>query len=466
MERQIAGRRISKRICGRLTRDGQGQGRMAVTTRARATVGHPGNGPRKVQPDAMWRRGRSIRLMSGPLAALMAILACALAGATPASAQNVFTIAKYPVGAGARNAVAAKRVALREGRVRAFRSLLKRLVPVTDYRAIPTLPGDRVEGFVSGFTVNNEQNSGTEYYADLTFRFDDRAVRAFARDANLRIVDQQASPLVVVPLWSPAFFEERSRQVTGSGGGWSTTATAGVPAPLTPGAEAAPGAMQRSWSRAWEQLDLANALTPVRLRALRSGIAPSVLQQAYRADRGALAVIANEYRASGLMFAIMGPAPSPLFVRFALIGLDAQGPFLLERQLPRIEGDDRLTFEAAAVVGLGILEGRWKAAKAPRRYASAPAGDGMSADSNPAAALADARPVSFTLRISSLREWREMQDYLRDLPGARDIKVEGVLGRERDVSLVLPGGAQALQAALGQRGYALNDENGRLVAQR
>ena len=57
-------------------------------------------------------------------------------GARPCRAQaadNVFTVANYPVEAQAENAVAAKEKALAEGQQAAFRSLLKRLIPVTAY---------------------------------------------------------------------------------------------------------------------------------------------------------------------------------------------------------------------------------------------------------------------------------------------------------------------------------------------
>ena len=51
-----------------------------------------------------------------------------LAGAQ--AAETVFTVGNYPVEARADNAVAAKTQALADGQQAAFRSLLKRLVPV------------------------------------------------------------------------------------------------------------------------------------------------------------------------------------------------------------------------------------------------------------------------------------------------------------------------------------------------
>ena len=49
------------------------------------------------------------------------------------AAEEVFTVGNYPVEARADNAVAAKTKAMADGQQAAFRSLLKRLVPVTAY---------------------------------------------------------------------------------------------------------------------------------------------------------------------------------------------------------------------------------------------------------------------------------------------------------------------------------------------
>src|SRR5882724_4780838 len=73
------------------------------------------------------------------------------AGCLPAYAvETVFTVGNYPVEARADNAVAAKTQALADGQQAAFRSLLKRLVPVTAYPRIRRLAsvkaGDLIDG--------------------------------------------------------------------------------------------------------------------------------------------------------------------------------------------------------------------------------------------------------------------------------------------------------------------------------
>ena len=66
------------------------------------------------------------------------------------ASDNVYTIANYPIEARAENAVAAKEKALADGQQAAFRSLLKRLVPVTAFaqaRRLSSIKGaDLIEG--------------------------------------------------------------------------------------------------------------------------------------------------------------------------------------------------------------------------------------------------------------------------------------------------------------------------------
>ena len=73
------------------------------------------------------------------------------AASPAANPANVFKVAKYPVQAQAEDAVTAKAQALADAQQSAFRSLMKRLVPVTAYKRLPKLPLARVQDMVAGF---------------------------------------------------------------------------------------------------------------------------------------------------------------------------------------------------------------------------------------------------------------------------------------------------------------------------
>src|SRR5689334_605703 len=78
------------------------------------------------------------------LAIALGVCSSALLPCAPpavAGADAAYTVANYPVDATAANAVAAKDQALAEGQQAAFRSLLKRIVPVTAYKQLTKMVG-------------------------------------------------------------------------------------------------------------------------------------------------------------------------------------------------------------------------------------------------------------------------------------------------------------------------------------
>ena len=83
---------------------------------------------------------------------LVAALVLSAGAHTAAAADAVFTVGNYPVEARADNAVTAKTKALADGQQAAFRSLLKRLVPVT---AMARSPPDWMLPMAGGSTPND-----------------------------------------------------------------------------------------------------------------------------------------------------------------------------------------------------------------------------------------------------------------------------------------------------------------------
>ena len=140
------------------------------------------------------------RMTAPLLAALWTMPAALLAvpDAHAASQTNVYKVAKYPVQAQAEDAVTAKAQALADAQQGAFRSLMKRLVPVTAYKRLPKVPLARVQDMIAGFSVRSERNSSTEYLANYDFEFQPRAVREMLRSNGLLYVEDVAPPTVLV----------------------------------------------------------------------------------------------------------------------------------------------------------------------------------------------------------------------------------------------------------------------------
>ncbi|NOT71838.1 MAG: DUF2066 domain-containing protein [Hyphomicrobium sp.] len=358
----------------------------------------------------------------------------AVLGATAghaARADAAYTVANYPVEASDKSAVAAKEKALADGQKAAFRSLLKRIVPVTSYKKISRLSAVKAGDLVSGVSVRSERNSPTEYIASLDFSFQPEAVRQVLQREGISFVDAQAEAVTIVPVL---------RQ--------------GNP----PEAKSDSG----QWRAAWTGLDLAHTLTPVKLDDLKPVIHSDTVKMLTEGDDNGLRILAGEYKSDRVVLAIFEPDLAAKKVIVTLAGQDAVGPLLLKRTYRVSDGDLGYTSELAAVVALGVLEGRWKAVKAPAAggadAAYAPAG---SPSDQPAWAAggstnsAGGEAVSFTAEFTSLAQWNDIRTQLLDTPGVDDVNISTMSARSADVALRYPGGLQGLANAVGGRGLTL-----------
>ncbi|MEL6373289.1 MAG: DUF2066 domain-containing protein [Pseudomonadota bacterium] len=364
---------------------------------------------------------------------LIMALACAPAraplqiiplGAAPAQAQSgntrVFTVAKFPVEAEARDAVAAKRKALNEGQAAAFRTLLRRLVPVTSYSQLLQLRDVKAGNYVSGFSVRSERNSRTAYLASLDFTFRARAVRQLLRSRAIPFLDEQAPPTTLIPVYMPP------EAATGTS----------VPKALTQ----AEGS--RTWFDMWADLDVTNAIAPLKVRRRISQVHPDTFRSLANGDMNALRILEAEYNTPAIMIALAQPDLATGRLNVTLAGRDGVGRFILQRGY-RLQGDFVYTCELAAVVALGIIEGRWKATMVTTRGAGqAPARED---------------PVSrFVVTFSSPGQWEQVRTTIARLPGVSALDV-AVSARSATVTLRYPGGINDLaRALLEQRLYLRN----------
>lgn len=371
-------------------------------------------------------------LIRGRVAGLGAVVtgllyAAMAAGAAHAAATDTaFTIGNYPVDATAANAVAAKERALADGKQAAFRSLLKRLVPVTSYKRISKLANVKAADLIDGVSVRSERNSSTQYIANLDFAFQPSAVRTLLQREGIPFVDLPAPAVVLVPVYAapPA----------GQGA---------APAALTQAAG------QKAWTDAWKGLDVVHALAPVKLQALKPAVHSDTLQLMTRdGDGGGLRIATAEYASELVLFVLAEPDLGSMKLNVTLMGRDAVGQFALKRSY-RFQADDfGYTTELAALIALGTLEGRWKALKAR------PAVGGGTAGAQPL------QSVQLTIQFSTLREWEAIRQQIADTPGVEDLLVAGQSGRAVDLAVRFPGGGVQLANSLASQGLDIREVGG------
>lgn len=370
----------------------------------------------------------------GPLRAVVAaialVLPTCLAGLPAARAGDPFVVARYPVSATARDAVTAKREALEHGQKRAFRALARRLLPVTAYRSLPAPSLEQIEETLDGFAVRNEQNSRTEYVAVLDFRFRADSVRALLASFGHSLVEEQAPRVALVPVVLAADASNGETAVT-------TVADA-------------------RWPAAWSGLDLENALTPLGIVDVADRLAPSLMGQLLSGDAGALRVLQSELGAQEVVVVAVTPQPGGRQIQVSYAGHDHVGPFLLQRRLPVDDGDLGFAYEMAAVIGLGILEGRWKAIRATRA--------GLAAGTALASTSSDR--ISMFVRFNGMGEWIALQRELRAVPGLEGFDTGTVSARGAEIIADVAGGVASLEPSLRAIGLVVRNEAGMWIVSR
>ena len=356
-----------------------------------------------------------------------AILCLAIAmtgvGTFASASDTVFTVAKYPVEAVAKNAVAAKAKAHADGRDAALRSLLKRLVPVTAYPRLRRLGKLNSSQYLDGISVRSEQNSRTEYIATMDFMFRPAPVKDLLRRQGITFVEEQAQQITLIPVYLPP--ENNGARPPA---GYSL-------------AEGTQG-----WMDIWRDLDLEHTLTPVRLLPLKKQIHPDSVMRLLKGDGSAYRIFTTEYLSEYVILAVAEPDLGTKRLTVTLIGRDAVGPFRLKRSY-RINDDLFYASELSAVIALGVLEGRWKAIMA-RSGAGLAAGGGVP------------EPVRFVVTFSGAAQWRDIRTRIARTAGVEQMEVAGMSARGATVSLLYPGGAKQLARGLQAEGLYLRRAGG------
>jgi len=347
--------------------------------------------------------------------------------ALAAGANLPYTVANYPVEASADNAVAAKQQALADGQQAAFRSLLKRIVPVTAYKQLTRTSNVKAADFVSGVTVRSERNSATAYIANLDFSFQPDGVRSLLSRQGIPFVDEQAAPVTVV-----------------------TTSLQGEPA--------APSNDNGIWHRAWAGLDLDHTITPVSIADLKPDIQPDTIAKVLAGDDAGLRALNAAYGSKLIILAVSEPDLAAKKLTVTLAGRDTVGTILLKRTYRISDGDVDYASQLAAVVALGVLEGRWKATKSGAAAAPQAASDTPVWEASTGGGGED---VTFVAEFSGPGQWDQIRTQLLDTPGIDSLNILSVSDHDANITLKFVGGIRGLANTLAARGLRFaNTETG------
>lgn len=353
------------------------------------------------------------------------LILCGLAAAGPAfaasPADKPYTVANYPVDAAAKDAVTAKSKAIEDGQQAALHSLFKRLVPVTAYNRMDRLKVVKAAEYLDGFAVRSEQNSQTEYIASLDFSFQPDAVRELLRREGVPFVEEQAQRTVLVP----AIRESKE------------------------GAAASVRPAGGTWARVWRDLDLDNTLTPLKVEALKPDLPAGTSSALADGDGAALGVLAGAHKSQELIVAIADVDQAAGRLTVTVAGQDAVGPINWRRGYKIADGDADYALELAAVVTLGVIEGRWKSAKtSPSASGAYSLGAGGGGD------------IRIDVEFASAEEWNDIRGRLLNTDGIDDLRIGTVTSSTAEISVRYAGGPGALANELVTQGLSLRSTYG------
>ncbi len=280
----------------------------------------------------------------GRFSALLGILALGLlltVGASAALAQAVrgdtlaFTVRDVTVDRTAATATAAREAALMDGQRAAFRRLLERLVPRSEYRRLPNLSDARISDLVENFEVQNERTSPVRYIGTLTYRFHPDDVRTLLRNANIPFAETYAKPYLVLPVLRDS----------------GATLLWDDPNP---------------WRAAWGRLPPADGLVPLVLpRGNLTDVSDINADQAHGGDEARLQAIATRYGVAGVYVAdaaldTSAPGRAVLQVSLSAYGGPTGEQTVVDSYTANPGEDNDALFQRAAVEVTRGIEERWK----------------------------------------------------------------------------------------------------------
>ena len=273
-----------------------------------------------------WARIAGVAL---PLLAMPGLAASAQA------ADSLYEVAKISVDITAKDAVAARDEGMAEAQMRAIKTVLQRLLPLSAQDQIPEFSPEDVEGLVNGVSIRSEQNSMTRYIATLDVSVNEPGIKKLLQDQAIPYSEARAPSISILPLVIAG------NSVKSEGG--------------------------EGWRQAFEQLDLAHSATPATVLRPRPGLSLETVKAVLAGDAQALATLQADYGYGPLVLAVGEAAKGEFVTRLA--GTDSVGAINFGRS-DKLSADTQTIAREAAAIAFGIIENRWKVSQAPESPAT------------------------------------------------------------------------------------------------
>ena len=330
----------------------------------------------------------------------------------PARADdNLFVVTGVPVDVKASTAAEAKKQALGDVQVTAFRRLAERLGGRAAAAAVGGYDISTVGQLLRSLSIEEEHTGPGRYFGKLTVRFLPDKVRALFTSAGISWSEHRSGRIVIVPLWmgndGPVLWDDSP------------------------------------WRRAWLSLGAENALVPllVPLGDLTDSQAFS-LDDALHGDVAKLEAIRVRYQGASILMAVGAPVGDN-GVHIKISGSTPLGNVLFDKTYTVDGGDVAAAAEAAARRFQAVLTEKWRA--------------GITATPNPVAA----ETLTVAVPFYSQDDWNLIRSGLLSTPGVSAADITSLVSGGGMVALSYTVPFETLRASLYQRRLSLQQTNGR-----
>lgn len=254
----------------------------------------------------------------------LTVLICLIALPSVSFADDVYDVANIKVDATGKDGIAAKAKALAIAESKAVVILFERILSSAQKNiALNQLDSETRSLLVKGFSVKNEQSSGTQYIAEITIKFRRVAVQQYLNGIGASYSDVQSSVSLLIPILTDA----NGRSVIWSG--------------------------HNGWSSALASYDIRNSLIPLKI--------------ATSAEAGLLAteqeIIDGNPNAIFQLASAAGESAETVFAHLTLTeqsaNLKVSGLINYSQKYSLADGPDA-TYQTAAADFLRALENNWR----------------------------------------------------------------------------------------------------------
>ncbi|MCG8490944.1 MAG: DUF2066 domain-containing protein, partial [Sneathiellales bacterium] len=115
--------------------------------------------------------------------------------------RELFSARGISVDVTAGSASEARIYAIAQGQQRAFKAMMRKLVPLSYHDDLPELTDAEITSLVTGIQVSKEKTSQTRYLADLTVEFRPDRIRPILEANDLPYAETRSKPVLVLPVF-------------------------------------------------------------------------------------------------------------------------------------------------------------------------------------------------------------------------------------------------------------------------